>query len=483
MKKPVINYVLESKDKNPNNRTDEELIIAIVHAGFVSQVDDKIKHERFKISLKCKIKPRNFGLIKDNYRFNEDVFANFSKSNKGVKTAMQIFETKVDELFSNYLLNKTHPTAKQFKTELLIHLDRNVREQKKTYTVLAYLNEKINMFDSLKGSGRKDEINENSIKVYRTLKVYIERYEFVKSTKITFENLDEKMYWNFWDIQDEILRGKITIPKKAGERKIAVQKNGFLMSSVNKYQKTLMRLLRLAILDSIRVTLNTNDTNLIMENKPASKDLYINEIDLIKIWNYQPLTDEMKLAKDYLILASLTGMRYESLEIAHLQQIEKYKDGNYDFCYIHSKQNKTETECYIPLFQPVIEILLKYDNKFPKFPANPIVNENIKTLFGIIGINAIQTITYVTFKSGTIIENKPANEVITTHDCRKSFITNLFLAGGNESIIMDVTHPDKKPTHAMAGVYNKSTLLDKAKQFYDEINRISKQKSSELYRF
>ena len=68
MKKPVINYVLESKDKNPNNRTDEELIIAIVHAGFVSQIDDKIKHERFKISLKCKIKPRNFGLSKDNYR-------------------------------------------------------------------------------------------------------------------------------------------------------------------------------------------------------------------------------------------------------------------------------------------------------------------------------------------------------------------------------------------------------------------------------
>lgn len=483
MKKPVINYVLESKAKNPNERIKPELITAMVHAGFITQIDSQIKYNRFKVSLGTTIKPKNFGLIKDNFRFNEDVFANFSKSNKGVKTAMQIFENKVDELYSNYQINDIQPTAKQFKSDLLIQLGRKQREQKKTVTVLSYLSDKIAYFESLIGSGRKEEIDENSIKIYRTLKIYIERYEFVREVKVTFENLDEKMYWDFWDVQDEILRGKIIIPKKEGERKIAVQINGFLMSSINKYQKTFMRLLRLAIIDGVTVKLNTNNTNLVVTKSPASKDLYVSESDLLKIWNYQPATNEMQLAKDYLMLASLTGMRYESMEVANIEQIETYKDGNYNFSYFHSKQNKTETECYIPLFLAAVEILRRYGNKFPTFPANPIVNEDIKALFKLVGINSQQTITNITYKSGTLIEAKPANEVISTHDCRKSFITNLFLSGGTENIIMAVTHPDKKPAHAMAAVYNKSTLLDKAKQFYDEVNRIRKEKPSDLYRF
>jgi hypothetical protein len=483
MKKPVINYVLESKAKNPNERTKPELITAMVHAGFVTQIDSQIKYDRFKVSLETTIKPKNFGLIKDNFRFNEDIFINFSRQNKGVKTAMQIFETKVDELYSNYSINDIQPTANQFKTDLLIQLGRKQRKQKKTFTILAYLNDKISLFESLKGSGRKDEIDENSIKVYRTLKAYLERYKLVKQIQLTFENFDESTYWDFWNVQDEILRGKISIPKKVGERKIAVQENGFLMSSINKYQKTLMRLLRLAIADGISVNLNVNNTNLIVTKSPASKDIYVSESDLVKICDYEPATNEMQLAKDYLVLASLTGMRYESMEVANLEQIETYKDTSYNFSYIHSKQNKTETECYIPLFFPAMEVLNRYGNKFPVFPANQIVNENIKTLFKLAGINAMQTITNVTYKSGVIVESKPANEVITTHDCRKAFITNLFLAGGTENIVMGVTHPDRKPMHAMAGVYNKSTLLDKAKQFYDEVNRINQTKPSELYKF
>lgn len=255
------------------------------------------------------------------------------------------------------------------------------------------------------------------------------------------------------------------------------------MSSINKYQKTFMRLLRLAIIDGINVNLNVNNANLIVTKSPATKDLYVTETDLSKIWNYQPTTNEMQLAKDYLMLASLTGMRYESMEVANLETVETFKDGSYNFSYFHSKQNKTETECYIPLFAPAMEILKRYNNKFPTFPANPIVNEDIKELFKLVGINAQQTITNVTYKSGTLIETKPANEVISTHDCRKSFITNLFLAGGAENIVMAVTHPDKKPAHAMSAVYNKSTLLDRAKQFYNEINRVNKTKPSQLYKF
>lgn len=48
---------------------------------------------------------------------------------------------------------------------------------------------------------------------------------------------------------------------------------------------------------------------------------------------------------------------------------------------------------------------------------------------------------------------------------------------------MDITHPNKKPKHAMTAVYNKSTLLDKAIKFYNEVNRANKISQNELYRF
>src|SRR5690606_13542031 len=200
-------------------RDKEELIIAMVHAGITTQIDTKVKHERLKVSLQATIKPKNFGLIKDNFRFNEDVFNNYSKSNKGVKTKMLLFEKCVDELYSNYLINEVQPTMAQFKNDLLIRLGRKQREKQKQISILNYINEKVLLFESLKGSGRKDEIDENSIKVYRTLRNYVDKYERITSTKLTFQNFDEVIYWDFWLKLDQLLKGEIIIEQREGERK------------------------------------------------------------------------------------------------------------------------------------------------------------------------------------------------------------------------------------------------------------------------
>lgn len=483
MKKPIINYVLEAKSKIASNRIKEELIIAMVHAGFYESKDGKTKYNRVKISLKASIKPKNFGLIENNFKFDSNVFDNYSKSNAGVKTKMSQLETKIDALYSNYVLNNIYPTAQQFKNDLLIQLGRKKRHVKTTVTILTYLNEKIKIFESLKNTGRKNEIDENSIKTYRTLATYIERYQLHKKFELTFDKFDDVMYWDLWDVLDLMLKGKIEVPSIEGKRKQVKKANGYLMSSIHKYQKTLLRILRFAIKDQISVALDITNENLLIEDKEASKDVYINENELLKIYNYQPTTNDMQIAKDYVILASLTGMRYESMVDAFGVNITRYSHDSYLFDYIHSKQNKTETECYIPLLAPVKEILSRYNNRFPKIPANQELNSDLKVLFSEVGINATSTITNYTYKSGVIIEQKGFDEIISSHDCRKSFVTNLLLSNATENIVMSVTHPDRKPKHKMAGVYNKANLLDKAKQFYDEVNRINKIRQSNLYRF
>jgi hypothetical protein len=51
--------------------------------------------------------------------------------------------------------------------------------------------------------------------------------------------------------------------------------------------------------------------------------------------------------------------------------------------------------------------------------------------------------------------------------------------GVSETVIDNITHPDRKPKNAMARVYNKTTMLEKAKMFVAEV----KQVQSEIYTF
>ena len=245
MKKPIIRYQLKAKSKK-DERIKEELIIAEINAGFIKYVDDSVKYERCKISLQASIKPKNFGKVENKFKFDDQVFQKFSKTNSGVKTKMQLFEKTIDEMYSNYLLNDILPTAERFKDDLNIKLGRKKREVVKEKTILTYLIDKINEFENLKDSGRKNEISENSIKVYRTLKNYILLYEKIKNTKLTFQKFDEKCYWEFWDINDEVLRGKIKVPDGVLGRKKTLTKYGFLKTSIMKYQKSLIYILKLA---------------------------------------------------------------------------------------------------------------------------------------------------------------------------------------------------------------------------------------------
>lgn len=483
MKKPRINYVLESKSKNVEDRLKEELITAIVHSGFYQIIDGVKKYERFKLSLQATIKPKNFGLKEKNFTFNQTVFDKFSKTNGGVSTKMNLLEAKIDTLYSNYLINSRHPSSVEFKNALLILMERKEEDVRETVTIKAYLADKIKEFEKDVDSGKRNALKGNSIKPYVTLLNYIKKYEQVKNIILTFENFDQVMYWDFWNVQDSILNGSIVIPKIEGESKQKIQPNGFLINGIVKYQKTFMRVLRMALEDKHEIKINVVDKNLVLKETENRKDIYIDEDELQKIVDYKPTSSEMQMARDYVILASLTGMRYESMIDALKSKIEVFASKKYNFSHIHSIQIKTGTECIIPLFKPVLEVLDNYNNKFPKFTDNSSINGLIKTLFSDVGINFDTIVKNHYFKKGLIVETKQVSDIVTTHDFRKSFSTNLYLKQVAQTQIDNVTHPDKKPDNKMAAVYNKATMLDNAKLFVDEVVKANKINQSKLYTF
>lgn len=483
MKKPKINYILESKSKNVEDRVKNELITAIIHSGFYQVVDDVKKYQRFKISLQATINPKNFGLKEDNFKFDKTVFDLFSKTNGGVSTKMKLLENKIDKLYSNYLLSSRHPSASEFKNALLIQMERKKEDLIVTVTIKKYLENKIKEIKKDIGSAKRSALEEGSVKPYTTLLNYIKKFELAKNIVLTFENFDEAMYWTFWDVQDSILNGNIVLPKIEDVPTQRIKPNGFLVNGLVKYQKTFMRILRMAISDKINVNINILDKNLVLEETANSKDVYINEDELQKIVDYDPTSADMQMARDYVILASLTGMRYESMVDAISSTIEVYSSKKFNFSHIHSRQIKTGTECIIPLFKPVLDILDNYDNKFPKFIDNSRINGLIKKMFVEVGVNYDTVVKNHYFKKGLIEEIKQVSDIVTTHDFRKSFSTNLYLKQVAQNQIDNVTHPDKKTDKKMAAVYNKATMLDNAKLFVKEVIKANKSSQSNLYTF
>ena len=349
MKKPVVNYVLESKSKSVQDRNLEELITARISGGWYKLFNGKKKYLTFKVSLQCRIKPNSFGKAENLYKFNEAVFQNYSKSNSGIKNKMRHLEKQIDKVYSHFMLNEQNPSKDEFQKELSIQLNKIERLIKENITIHQYLEKMISNFESLIGSAKRNELSIGRIRTFKTLLYYIEKYESYFQTKLFFETLTEKTYWEFWDFQDDILSGVKTIKNPSEKRKQQIKKNGFSINGINKYQKALILTCKNAKADLIDVALNLLDKNLILPVTTTAKDIYIDEENLKKIINYKSLDASIENAREYVIIASLTGMRYESMVDAHKEKIELYNDGKREFYYIHSDQGKTETECIIPL--------------------------------------------------------------------------------------------------------------------------------------
>ncbi len=463
MKQPRVRYFLEPNPDRFGYRNRKELVMAEVNAGFIQVVNGQRKYSRFKMSLEERIEPDNFGFEKDNFKFNRfviDAYSNRTKNNS-LLLKMNRFESDVILVYNYFLANQEQPSPEHFKQELLTRMGRAKRY--KTFEIKPTLREAIARVideeDKMLISA-SDKKRANTIKTYNTLLHYIERYEHVTNKTLELDHFDKDTYLHFWKIQNDIVKGLIPCEIE-GQRKVAITNYGLLSSSAHKYQNIMKTLIRRT---GFKVPLDFNDKGLIARKNSNRKDLYLTIEELEKINGYKTSDSKIELAREYVILASTMGMRFESMAEAFDKMVET--DGG-NFFYIHSKQNKTNTEAFIPLFKPSLDILRKHNKRFPKFPDNSTMNELVKALLKELGIDRKEKLTIIPYLDKPIIEEEPIYNLISTHDFRKTFYTNLSLLNVPESTIDLVTHPSKSIAK-MSQTYNKSTLLDRARKFYNE---------------
>lgn len=138
--------------------------------------------------------------------------------------------------------------------------------------------------------------------------------------------------------------------------------------------------------------------------------------------------------RDLFIIGCYTGLRYSDFTKIRPENIKTYLGAT----YINIITQKTKTKVVIPLSPIVLTILNKYDGFIPKPMCNQKMNEYLKKIGEMAGIdkNIQITKTKAGKRSKVVV---PKYKLIKTHTCRKSFASNAFLAGVPTLSIMKIT--------------------------------------------
>lgn len=161
-----------------------------------------------------------------------------------------------------------------------------------------------------------------------------------------------------------------------------------------------------------------------------SETVYLSLEELDKVY-YLKLTGYLAKARDYFIIGCYTGLRFSDWDRVKLSKIKN------DVLSI--RITKTGELSNIRIHQRVLKTFEKYpDGVLPPKPANQNMNDYIKQVIKKAGIDELVE-TRITKGGHKIIETRPKYELVTTHTARRSFASNLILAGEPAYLIMQIT--------------------------------------------
>lgn len=325
MKEPKLRFYLDNKpDKDGKHQIFIDISIGYSEIDPTKKVknfrSDRKNYKPIKISALRRIKPEYFGqYIQKGERkvfvFHENTFNKYSRNDRSIKTRLEQIKSAVNFVVNNFYHLEVSPTNKEFKEALEIKLGRKRKEIIKEKTVLDFLYEKIKNDRRDRELNKKDALSENHIKTYVSLSRMFENYHLATNTQVLFSDFNSiEFYWNFFKVVDAIYRGEIEVHNPNQPKKQRKDPTGYGVKSINKYIKLLHRILSLGRKAGENVTLDTSDSSLFLKNPPAEKEVYLDEREIKLAIENTVNQSEMSNAREYLIMASLMGLRIEDME-------------------------------------------------------------------------------------------------------------------------------------------------------------------------
>jgi integrase len=158
-----------------------------------------------------------------------------------------------------------------------------------------------------------------------------------------------------------------------------------------------------------------------------------------------------------------TGLRYSDLSTLSPEHID-HINGN-----INLKQRKVHKAVVIPIIDYVPDILKKYNYNLPKISSYKF-NERFKELGKKAELN--QKIEIVRKKGNTRVKEVRSKwEMMSSHTCRRSFCTNMYLSGFPAEELMRISG-HKSPAAFMRYIkVNNMQAANRLKSLREKLNK------------
>jgi integrase len=356
------------------------------------------QYKRFKYSIAEKINPKywnpNSQRAKETKQFKE--YPEFN-------SRLNLIATGINTAFRKLLNDGIQPNNENLKKALENELSDHIIH-----------GNKITLYEFIKKHIEESESNKKlgTIKVYNTGFMYLKKYGTSINKAIDFHNITLEFYNQYI--------------------KFLTHENNLSVNTVGKHIKTLKSFLNEATERGLNNNLEFRNKRF---KKPQEKadTIYLTIDELKKIENLN-LSKNKKLdrVRDLFLIGCFTGLRFSDFSQLKPENIITDKS------MIQIRTHKTGERVSIPLHPTVKKILKKYNNVAPKSYSNQVMNGYIKDVACLSGLKEL-TETTIT-KGGKVEKNTLAKyKLVSTHTARRSFATNIFIAGVPSISIMKIT--------------------------------------------
>jgi integrase len=277
---------------------------------------------------------------------------------------------------------------------------------------------RINLFDLLEKyiEEKAPMVSKDQVKDYKTLRKHLTKFKEYSSQPIKFRNLNLKFYNEFMNY----LFYKAVKPDGTV---------GLVTNSAGKVVRMLKGFVNYQMAKGAIPAIDMKNFKVVEEETDA---IYLNETELSKIYKLNLSTDkELGEIRDVFIVGCYTGLRYSDLSMLRPEHIDQLGG------YINIKQRKVHKAVIIPMIDYVPDILKKYNYDLPQIPSYKF-NERVKELGEKIKLN--QKVEIVRKKGNTRVRDIYKKwELISSHTCRRSFCTNMYLSGFPAEELMKIS--------------------------------------------
>lgn len=276
------------------------------------------------------------------------------------------------------------------------------------------------------------------------------------------------------DIDESLINQMITFSQSSLSKKDGYITKGILQQNTLKKRLDVFKEFLIWLSDKEIKTFNIH--KLFPKLERTSKEVvYVTnkEIDQLVNTRDQIVGDYNKVAFDSFLFNCETGLRYQDLSNLISSDFTKIPEGYILNKELNKHSVKFSSVSQIPIVNRlIVEIIENYNFHFD-LKSNQEYNRTLRKLFKKHDLFTEPiTVKRKYIKGKVALKEQLKNDVITCHSCRRSMITNAFLAGYSDAQVMQMSgHKDLKMLQKYSNFANDEILKKNLEKKLSENNK------------